>query len=108
MKISNLFTKPFNIILGLFCIAFIGAILFTFNNEFYNKPIGELIDVKHVSSTPTKDAQNNRDIKYKNQLKVKILNGQFAGETTTVTYQYVKSQADSEAFRTHEEVITYF
>ncbi len=29
----------------------------------------------------TKDAQNNCDIKYKNQLKVKILNGQFAGET---------------------------
>lgn len=65
----------------MFCIAFIGAILFTFNNEnFYNKPIGQIIDVKHVSSTPTKDAQNNRDIKYKNQLKVKILNGQFAGE----------------------------
>ena len=108
MKYRNLFTKPFNIILGLFCIAFIGAILFTFNNEnFYNKPIGQIIDVKHVSSTPTKDAQNNRDIKYKNQLKVKILNGQFAGETTTINHQYVKSQADSEAFRTHEKVLLH-
>ncbi|WP_238135918.1 hypothetical protein, partial [Staphylococcus aureus] len=26
LKYRNLFTKPFNIILGLFCIAFIGAI----------------------------------------------------------------------------------
>ncbi|MCL7442904.1 YibE/F family protein, partial [Staphylococcus aureus] len=44
LKYRNLFTKPFNIILGLFCIAFIGAILFTFNNEnFYNKPIGQII-----------------------------------------------------------------
>ena len=109
MKYRNLFTKPFNIILGLFCIAFIGAILFTFNNEnFYNKPIGQIIDIKHVSSTPTKDAQNNRDIKYKNQLKVKILNGQFAGETTTINHQYVKSQADSEAFRTHEKYYYIF
>ena len=108
MKYRNLFTKPFNIILGLFCIAFIGAILFTFNNEnFYNKPIGQIIDVKHVSSTPTKDAQNNRDTKYKNQLKVKILNGRFAGETTTINHQYVKSQADSEAFRTHEKVLLH-
>ncbi len=54
-----------------------------------------------------KDAQNNRDIKYKNQLKVKILNGQFAGETTTINHQYVKSQADSEAFRTHEKVLLH-
>ncbi|HDP6080761.1 TPA: YibE/F family protein [Staphylococcus aureus] len=108
LKYRNLFTKPFNIILGLFCIAFIGSILFTFNNEnFYNKPIGQIIDVKHVSSTPTKGAQNNRDIKYKNQLKVKILNGQFAGETTTINHQYVKSQADSEAFRTHEKVLLH-
>ena len=55
-----------------------------------------------------KDAQNNRDIKYKNQLKVKILNGQFAGETTTINHQYVKSQADSEAFRTHEKYYYIF
>ncbi|MBU5868783.1 YibE/F family protein, partial [Vibrio cholerae O1] len=48
-----------------------------------------------------------RDIKYKNQLKVKILNGQFAGETTTINHQYVKSQADSEAFRTHEKVLLH-
>ncbi|MDN8994321.1 YibE/F family protein, partial [Staphylococcus aureus] len=73
LKYRNLFTKQFNIILGLFCIAFIGDILFTFNNEnFYNKPICQIIDVKHVSSTPTKDEQNKRDIKYKNKLKLKI------------------------------------
>ena len=44
----------------------------------------------------------------KNQLKVKILNGQFAGETTTINHQYVKSQADSEAFRTHEKYYYIF
>ncbi len=72
--------------------------------NFTTNRLVEFIDVKHVSSTPTKDAQNNRDIKYKNRLKVKILNGQFAGETTTINHQYVKSQADSEAFRTHKNV----
>ncbi|MGT0298576.1 hypothetical protein ACV566_01620 [Staphylococcus aureus] len=111
MKYKNYLQSHLVYFSVLFCIAFIGAILFTFNNEnFYNKPIGQIIDVERDTLTPTKDAQNNRDIKYKNQLKVKILNGQFAGETTTINHQYVKLTSRSEAFRTHEKsiLITYF
>ena len=43
------------------------------------------------------DEQHNTDFKYKRHLTIKILNGKFKGESTTIDNTYVKSQTDSRA-----------
>ena len=61
-------------------------------------PIGKITDVQRLSTQHVTDDQHNKDIKYKDQLTVKILNGKFEGKSTTITNEFVKSQADSERF----------
>ena len=61
-------------------------------------PIGKITNVTPIHSEKITDEQHNKDIKYKEKLTLKILNGKFEGQSATINHQYVKSQADSEAF----------
>ena len=42
-----------------------------------------------------------------NDLTIKILNGKFKGESTTIDNTYVKSQADSEHFSKNNKVLMH-
>ena len=82
-----------------FIIIFLGIFIFTFFNEkCYQMPIGKIIDVQRLSTQHVSDDQHNKDIKYKDRLTVRILNGKFEGKSTTITNEFVKSQVDSERF----------
>ena len=61
-------------------------------------PIGKVTDVQRVNTQHVTDEQHNKDIKYKDRLTIQILNGKFEGAKSTITNDYVKSQADSERF----------
>ena len=61
-------------------------------------PIGQITQITDIQSQKVTDEHKNKDIKYKEKLTFKILNGEFKGQTTTIPHQYVKSQADSESF----------
>lgn len=70
-------------------------------------PIGKITDVQRLSTQHVTDDQHNKDIKYKDQLTVKILNGKFEGKSTTITNEFVKSQADSERFTKNDKVLLH-
>ena len=61
-------------------------------------PIGQITQITDIQSQKVTDEHKNKDIKYKEKITFKILNGEFKGQTTTIPHQYVKSQADSESF----------
>ena len=92
----------------MFCVIFIGLFLFTFvNDKFYHNTIGEITKVENKSTSKVTDEHHNRDIKHKQLLTIKILNGQFEGKTATIENTYIASQADSEAFSKHNKVLLH-
>ncbi|SNV61085.1 membrane spanning protein [Staphylococcus simiae] len=104
----HFFTKPFNIIIVIFCIIYVCSIIFTlFNTSLYHQPIGKVTQVEHLSTTSTTDDQHNHDTKYKTKLTLNVLNGHFKGQTTNIEHDYVKSQADSEAFNKGDKVLLH-
>lgn len=70
-------------------------------------PIGKITNVTPIHSEKITDEQHNKDIKYKEKLTLKILNGKFEGQSATINHQYVKSQADSEAFSKNDKVLLH-
>ncbi|KIR10592.1 YibE/F family protein [Staphylococcus gallinarum] len=108
MKMNSFFKHPFNWVILVFCVIFIGLFLFTFvNDKFYHNTIGEITKVENKSTSKVTDEHHNRDIKHKQLLTIKILNGQFEGKTATIENTYIASQADSEAFSKHNKVLLH-
>ena len=96
-----------NRIIVLIGVLIIGAFIFTFfNASFYNTPIGKVTHVETSNAQKVVDEQHNTDFKYKD-LTIKILNGKFKGESTTIDNTYVKSQADSEHFSKNNKVLMH-
>ena len=99
MQSKNFLKIPFTWMMIIFSCLFLGTLIFTFfNDRFYNMPIGQITQITDIQSQKVTDEHKNKDIKYKEKLTFKILNGEFKGQTTTIPHQYVKSQADSESF----------
>ncbi len=108
MQFKTLFKQPFTWMIVAFCFIFLSLFIFTcFNDKFYNMPIGKITNVTPIHSEKVTDEQHNKDIKYKEKLTVKILNGKFEGQSATINHQYVKSQADSEAFSKNDKVLLH-
>lgn len=108
MPFKNIQIKPFTWIIIIFCILFISLIIFTLNNSrFYKIPIGQITHVEQLSKSHVTDEHHNSDTKYNTRLTLKILNGKFAGETTTIKHQYMASQADSESFNKNDKVLLH-
>ena len=108
MQFKTFFKNPFSWMLITFGCLFLTAFIFTFfNDKFYNMPIGQITQINHVHSEKVTDKQHNKDIKYKEKLTLKILNGKFKGQTTTIDHQYVKSQVDSESFSKNDKVLLH-
>ena len=108
MQFNTFFKNKFYWILMAFVFIFLGLFIFTFFNEkCYQMPIGKITDVQRLSTQHVTDDQHNKDIKYKDQLTVKILNGKFEGKSTTITNEFVKSQADSERFNKNDKVLLH-
>ena len=108
MQFKTLFKQPFTWMIVAFCFIFLSLFIFTcFNDKFYNMPIGKITNVTPIHSEKITDEQHNKDIKYKEQLTLKILNGKFEGQSATINHQYVKSQADSEAFSKNDKVLLH-
>lgn len=108
MEFKMLFKQSYTWIIMIFCCIFLGLFIFTFfNDKFYSMPIGKITSVNHVHSEKVTDEQHNKDIKYKEKLTMHILNGKFKGQNATIDHQYVKSQADSEAFSKNDKVLLH-
>lgn len=108
MQFKTLFKQPFTWMIVAFCFIFLSLFIFTcFNDKFYNMPIGKITNVTPIHSEKVTDEQHNKDIKYKEKLTLKILNGKFEGQSATINHQYVKSQADSEAFSKNDKVLLH-
>ena len=94
MQSKNFFKTPFTWMMIIFSCLFLGTLIFTFfNDRFYNMPIGQITQITDIQSQKVTDEHKNKDIKYKEKITFKILNGEFKGQTTTIPHQYVKSQA---------------
>lgn len=108
MKLNLFLKRPFNWVILLFCIIFIGVFIFTFvNAKFYHNTIGEITKVENVSTSHVTDDHHNKDTKHTQKLTIKILNGKFDGQTATIENNYIASQADSEAFSKHNKVLLH-
>lgn len=108
MPIKTLIKRPFNWVLLLFCIIFIGLFIFTFvNAKFYDTPIGQITNIENKSTSKTTDDHHNKDIKHTETLKLTILNGKFEGQTATIPHEYYESQADSEKFSKNNKVLLH-
>ena len=70
-------------------------------------PIGQITQITDIQSQKVTDEHKNKDIKYKEKITFKILNGEFKGNNDD-SHQYVKSQADSESFSKMTRFFTYF
>lgn len=102
------FKTPFTWMMIIFSCLFLGTLIFTFfNDRFYNMPIGQITQITDIQSQKVTDEHKNKDIKYKEKITFKILNGEFKGQTTTIPHQYVKSQADSESFSKNDKVLLH-
>ena len=53
------------------------------------------------------DEHHNTDTTYNQRLTIRILNGKYKNEITTVNNHFVKSQADSEQFAKNEKVLLH-
>lgn len=107
-KRNNSSHRLMNRIIVLIGVLIIGAFIFTFfNASFYNTPIGKVTHVETSNAQKVVDEQHNTDFKYKQHLTIKILNGKFKGESTTIDNTYVKSQADSEHFSKNNKVLMH-
>ena len=107
-KRNNSSHRVMNRIIVLIGVLIIGAFIFTFfNASFYNTPIGKVTHVETSNAQKVVDEQHNTDFKYKQHLTIKILNGKFKGESTTIDNTYVKSQADSEHFSKNNKVLMH-
>lgn len=105
---KSLLNKPFNWIIFIFCILFISLFIFTFvNAKFYNTPIGQITKIDNQSATQITDEHHNKDIKHKERLHIKILNGKFEGKTAQISHEYTDSQADSESFSKNNRVLLH-
>lgn len=108
MQSKNFFKTPFTCMMIIFSCLFLGTLIFTFfNDRFYNMPIGQITQITDIQSQKVTDEHKNKDIKYKEKITFKILNGEFKGQTTTIPHQYVKSQADSESFSKNDKVLLH-
>ncbi|HLR20051.1 MAG TPA: YibE/F family protein [Staphylococcus sp.] len=108
MSVKTLFKRPFNWVLLLFCIIFIGLFIFTFMNaKFYDTPVGQITKIENKSTSQTIDDYHNKDTKHKETLNIKILNGKFEGQTAKIPHTYYESQADSESFSKHNKVLLH-
>ena len=108
LKSKNFFKTPFTWMMIIFSCLFLGTLIFTFfNDRFYNMPIGQITQITDIQSQKVTDEHKNKDIKYKEKITFKILNGEFKGQTTTIPHQYVKSQADSESFSKNDKVLLH-
>ena len=74
-------------------------IYFTFfNASFYQIPIGKITNIETSHGQKVTDEHHNTDTTYNQRLTIRILNGKYKNEITTVNNHFVKSQADSEQF----------
>ncbi|MDU3265008.1 MAG: YibE/F family protein, partial [Staphylococcus sp.] len=86
----------------------IGLFIFTFfNASFYQIPIGKITNIETSHGQKVTDEHHNTDTKYNQRLTIRILNGKYKNEITTVNNHFVKSQADSEQFAKNEKVLLH-
>lgn len=105
---KQLGSGPFKWFIAIFAVIFIALFIFTFFNEkFYNIPIGQIESIEHQQTKQLNDERNNKDTQHDEILTIKILNGQFEGETTHLKHSYVESQADSEQYHENNKVLLH-
>ena len=86
----------------------IGLFIFTFfNASFYQIPIGKITNVETSHGQKVTDEHHNTDTTYNQRLTIRILNGKYKNDITTVNNHFVTSQADSEQFSKNEKVLLH-
>ncbi|MBA8771914.1 MULTISPECIES: YibE/F family protein [Staphylococcus] len=84
------------------------AILFTrVNTSFYRIPIGEVVHVDQHHSEKSVDDQHNRDTKYHDVLKIKVLNTSKKDQIVHVDHLYNASQTEAQAYQVGDKVLLH-
>ncbi|MCU5746994.1 YibE/F family protein [Staphylococcus sp. SQ8-PEA] len=108
MHNRTIFKQPFTWVFSIFTLVFIILIIFTLvNDKFYSIPIAKVTDVEQVACKQVTDEHHNRDTKHTQKLTLKMLNGQFEGQTTTINNTYSASQADSEKYSKNNKLLLH-
>ena len=108
MAEKPIWQRPFTWLFTICCLIFIISIIFTLvNDKFYRIPLAQVTDVKEVHTKHITDDHHNHDTKHTQRLTLKMLNGKYEGQTTTLHNTYAESQADSEKFSTHNKVLLH-
>lgn len=108
VRVKHFFKQPFNWLIVILTLIMMVVFIFSFfNAKYYKTPIGQITHIEHLSQNQITDEHHNSDVRVKEKLKIKVLNGDFKNETTTLNHTYVKSQADSEAFKENDKVLLH-
>lgn len=81
------------------------SIFFVHHNEqFYDRPIAEILKVKVTDSEPITDMYENEDMLYTQQIKAVLKNGQHKGQTINLTNDYSSSGAFDQEYHVGNEI----
>ncbi len=81
------------------------SIFFVHHNEqFYDRPIAEILKVKVTESEPITDMYENEDMLYTQQIKAVLKNGQHKGKTIDLTNDYSSSGAFDQEYNVGNEI----
>ncbi|MCT6817837.1 MAG: YibE/F family protein, partial [Lysinibacillus fusiformis] len=81
------------------------SIFFVHHNEqFYDRPIAEILKVKVTDSEPITDMYENEDMLYTQQIKAVLKNGQHKGQTINLKNDYSSSGAFDQEYHVGNEI----
>ena len=90
-------------------ICCIGSIFFVFNNqEFYDRPIAEVVSSTIVQETEAEDMNGNKDTLFVQEIVGIIKNGEFEGKKITLMNEYSSSGAYDQEYQTGKELFVAF
>lgn len=92
------------LLLSLIVIGVLALIFTNHNEQFYHRPIAQVLSEKTVSQRKTKDQFDNIDHQYSQRLRVKIMNGRYRGQVLTVQNTYSDSQPMDQHYRVGNKI----
>ncbi|EDL66643.1 YibE/F family protein [Bacillus sp. SG-1] len=90
-------------------ICCIGSIFFVFHNqEFYDRPIAEVVSSTIVQETEAEDMNGNKDALFVQEIAGEIKNGEFEGKKIRLTNEFSSSGAYDQKYQTGNELFVSF
>lgn len=97
------------LVFAFLAISCIGSIIFVFHNqEFYDRPIAEVVSSTIVQETEAEDMNGNNDTLFVQEIVGEIKNGEFEGKKITLTNEFSSSGAYDQEYQTGNELFVAF